>query len=267
MIADDLREDADAFEAAFGVRTHVVKTEIDGLVVDVHGEPFEDLLGAVEADGVGVGAGGALGEVHHPRGVLVHRHVRHAAEVDAVLRRGSGGVVPHQHAAGVAVLGLGGAVAQPDEIPAVTVGRERLGGFGGVEEGLGAESDALQLSAEIDVPIGIIFHDQGAGEAFVDDLVGKVHVTAPAADDAVFALTFFKHLLGFGEHSASGEVRSGEAYPRESLGWNIGAADTRHDLEVKTSHRRGQSHGIQLISPSGHVENVDLLELGVIVSA
>ena len=111
VIAHDLREDADAFEAAFCVRTHVVKTEIDGLVVDVHGEPFEDLLGTVEADGVGVGAGGALGEVHHPCGVLVYLHVRHAAEVDAVLRRGGGGVVPHQHAAGVAVLGLGGAVA------------------------------------------------------------------------------------------------------------------------------------------------------------
>ena len=194
MIAHDLREDADALEAALRVRAHVVQTEIDGFVVDVHGEPLEDLLGAVEADGVGVGAGGPLGEVHHPRRVLVHLHVWHAAEVDAVARRGGGAVVPHQHAAGVAVLGLGGTVAQPDEVPAVTVGRERLGGFGGVEEGLGAESDALELSTEIDVPVGVVLHDQGGGEAFVDDLVGEVHVAAPAADDAVFALAFFKYL-------------------------------------------------------------------------
>ena len=200
VIAHDLWEDADAFEAAFRVRTHVVKTEIDGLVVDVHGEPFEDLLGAVEADGVGVGAGGALGEVHDPRGVLVHLHVRYAAKVDAVLGRGGGGVVLHQHAAGVAVLRLGGAVAQPDEIPAVTVGRERLGGFGSVEEGLGAESDALELGAEIDVPVGVVFHDQGGRKAFVDDFMGEIHVAAPAANDAVFALTFIKHLLGLDQH-------------------------------------------------------------------
>lgn len=262
MIAHDLREDTDAFETALCVRTHVVETEIDRFVVDVHREPFEDLLSAVEADGVGVGAGGALGEVHHPRGILIHLHVRHAAKVDAVFGRGGGGVVLHQHAAGVAILGLGGAVAQPDEIPAVTVGGERLRGFGGVEEGLGAESDTLELSAEIDVPVGVVLHDEGAGEAFVDDLMGEVHVTAPAADDAVFALTFFKHLLGFGQHSASQEMEAGEGYPGESLGWNIGAADPRHDLEIEASHRGGQSHGIELISPSGHVENVDLLKLG-----
>lgn len=197
MIADDLREDADAFETALCVRTHVVETEIDGLVVDIHGEPFEDLLGAMEADGVGVGAGGALGEVHDPRRVLVHLHVRYAAEIDAVFGRGGGGVVLHQHAAGIAVLGLGGAVAQPDEIPAVTVGGERLGGLGGVEEGLRAESDALELGAEVDVPVGVIFHHQGGGEAFVDDLMGEVHMATPAANDAVFALALIEYLLQF----------------------------------------------------------------------
>ena len=69
------------------------------------------------------------------------------------------------------------------------------------------------------------------------------------------------------QHLASRGVEAGEAYPGESLGWNIGAADTGHDLEIEASHRGGQSHGIQLICPSGHVENVYLLELEIIVSA
>lgn len=102
VVRDDLREDADALHAALRTVAHVVQAEVDGLAVEIHGEPLEEFLGAVVGQAVAVSAGGAFQAVHDPRGVVVGRHVRGVAVILASFWWGDRGVVLHDDSGVVA---------------------------------------------------------------------------------------------------------------------------------------------------------------------
>ena len=85
-----------------------------------------------------------------------------------------GVVVLDEDAAVVAVVRLGGAVAEPDEVPVVAVGRGRGGVRGCGLEGLGAEGDVFELGAEVDVPVCVVLEDEGGRLAVLEDPVGTI---------------------------------------------------------------------------------------------
>lgn len=148
MLANDLREDAETCETSCLLRAHVVKSEINGYVVDVHGEEFQQLLGTVIGERIGVGTGGAFGVVDYAGGVVVKGHVWEGAEVRPVIGRCGGRIVLDQNTSVVVVNRLRSTVTEPDQIPSVSVGRKRCGILRRLEEGLASERKILELRTE-----------------------------------------------------------------------------------------------------------------------
>ena len=129
------------------------------------------------ADGVGGGADGFVRLENDARTWGAVAFGGAAAEGPFVFGVWGGGVGEGVDAA-VAV-GGGTAVADPQEVPAVTVGGEFFGKVavlaGGIEgpvcDGFGAVADADHGVFETHVPVDVAFHYQGCGDVFVDDSV------------------------------------------------------------------------------------------------
>lgn len=152
---------------------HLVDAEVHGTVIVRHAEMEEHFLGAAVGERVGVEAGSAFGGVHNACCVGVVRHVRCATQVKSVLHGCGAWVVFENDAPLVAGYGLGGAVAEPEEVPVVTVGGVWDGVGGGAEEPLGTEGVVEELGAEGGVPVGVVFEGEGGGEAVVNYTGGE----------------------------------------------------------------------------------------------
>ena len=48
----------------------------------------------------------------------------------------------------------------------------------------------LELRAQVDVPVGVVFEGDGGGDAFADHALGDVEVGAPGAEDVVSGAFF-----------------------------------------------------------------------------
>ena len=119
--------------------------------------------------------------VHKPRAVIIAlpRHI------DKTLYRLIGasfgcrdrGVILDDEAAWIVGLDGGAAVAQPEEVPVVAVGRPWLPIFGpGAQYILCSLREERKLALEGGIPVCVVFHDQGSGEAAIDHFPGKVQV-------------------------------------------------------------------------------------------
>lgn len=147
--------------------------EIDRFMVIAHAQMEQHLLRSSVTQCVRIQTGPAVGSVHDPRGIIVVRHIRDFAQVEAMDPRGGGGVVFEDDAARVRFDGGEGAVAEPEEVPVVAVGGVWDVVGRGVEEPLGAGGEVEELGPEGDVPVGVVFEDEGGGEAVVYDAVGE----------------------------------------------------------------------------------------------
>jgi len=63
------------------------------------------------------------------------------------------------------------AEAEPKDVPVVAVGGVGACGGGGVEEAAGAFGEVEELGFDADIPVGVVFEDEGGGVAFFDDAV------------------------------------------------------------------------------------------------
>lgn len=63
------------------------------------------------------------------------------------------------------------AEAEPEDVPVVAVGGVGACGGGGVEEVAGAFGEVEELGFDADIPVGVVFEDEGGGVAFFDDAV------------------------------------------------------------------------------------------------
>ena len=182
VAVDDLREDADALEG-IPVAAH----DPDGDVGRAHfvdgGLRQEHLLGAALGERVRVHANAAADAVDDAGGVGEAGHVGDVLVVDPAFRRRDGGVVVDDEEMPVGRVGGDAAVAQPEEIPVVAVGR--MWGvavvFAVVEDELAALGELLELGLEGDVPVRVVFEDDGGGDAFADYTLCEVEVRAPGA--------------------------------------------------------------------------------------
>ena len=129
---------------------------------------------------------GRVGTIGSPLGVRgwTEQHVVHG-------EKGGDGVVVLddvvRDAGGVAVEAT--AVADPEDVPAVAVGGRRggveVGGlFAGSEERAGGGGKLVHLLYDAKIPVGVVFEDEGGGDAVLNDLADDVHVRTPAADYA-----------------------------------------------------------------------------------
>lgn len=238
VAVDQGGEDADAVEWIFFVMAHVADSQVDGGPGLAHGLCAEHFLGALVGERVGVQADAVVGAEDGARGVLFVGQVGDGVEGEAAVGAGDGGVVLDQVAllssggAAVGAMALfgrsvarffggrgfgNGAVAEPEEVPVVAVrglGGLRivwLGRIGGEEAAAPSEVDELVF--EPDVPVGIVFDDEGRGEAIFDDAVeatmlsdellqrvidvrsGKVHMCAPRSYCTVAGLLVLLRLM------------------------------------------------------------------------
>lgn len=133
----------------------------------------EHFLGAAVGERVGVEACSAFGGVHDACCVGVVRHVRYATQIKSVLHGCGAGVVFKDDTPLVAGYRLGGAMAEPEEVPVVAVGGVWDGVDGGTKEPLSAESVVEELGAEGCIPIGVVFEGKGGGEAVVNNTMAE----------------------------------------------------------------------------------------------
>lgn len=83
------------------------------------------------------------------------------------------------------------AVAEPKHIPTIAIRGQRLRGGGRVEDMSGPEGELSKLVFQRDVPIGVVFENQGGREIVVEDRGSSIYMSAPAAGYACGSLSFF----------------------------------------------------------------------------
>ena len=90
-------------------------------------------------------------------------------KVDTMFGEGDCIVILDYKAPLVAFLKCGGAVAEPDEVPLIAIGRPRPLARLDTSDVLGTLRKEDKLIFQIHIPIGIIFHHKGGLEVLVDD--------------------------------------------------------------------------------------------------
>lgn len=60
-------------------------------------------------------------------------------------------------------------MAKPDHIPTVAIRGQRLGGRGCIEDVSAPEGELGELGLQGDVPVGVVFNDQGGREIVLED--------------------------------------------------------------------------------------------------
>ena len=161
MFAEDLWENAYAFETSLFLFAHLTQPIINWFVENIDGEIFQNLGSAVVREGIRVGAGVSGCEEHYSSIVVIGRHIRYVAIVRAMFSRRDIWVVPHYEAPAISVDGGRCTMAEPYQVPAVSIRRVRRLIFGRIKEGLAAKSNVFHGRSKIQIPIGIIFDNDG----------------------------------------------------------------------------------------------------------
>ena len=132
------------------------------------------------------------------------------------------------------------AVSEPEHVPPVAVRGSRLR-RGRVEEMAAPQGELRQLGLQPDVPVGVVFDDQGGREVVVEDCAGGVHVCAPAAGYAGGFVAFFVK-------TRPGDM--GEFFAVYAWNYLVGdSGDGGH-----------KAKGVQFVGSGEHVDKVDLAE-------
>ena len=121
MFAKDLREDAYASETSILRVAHLTKPIVNWPVENVDGEIFQNLGSAVVGESIRVSAGVSGGEEHDSGMVVVGRHIRYIPIIYTILLWGGVGVISHDESPVVSFDGGRCAMAQPHQVPAVTI--------------------------------------------------------------------------------------------------------------------------------------------------
>ena len=161
--------------------------------------------------------------------------------VPAMIRRPDGGIIGDDEARKRLLRRLVlRAVSEPEHVPPVAVRGPRLR-RGRVEEMAAPQGELRQLGLQPDVPVGVVFDDQGGREVVVEDCAGGVHVCAPAAGYAGGLVAFFVK-------ARPGDV--GEVFAVDAWDYLVGdSGDGGHEAD-----------GIQFVGPIEHVDEVDVAE-------
>lgn len=85
---------------------------------------------------------------------------------------GNGDVVLDQVGPRVALRDVVVAETHPKEVPIITVGGMGARRDGSIQQVAGAFGEVKKLGLDADVPVGVVFKDEGGGIALLDDSVG-----------------------------------------------------------------------------------------------
>ena len=122
VLAEDLWEDAYAFEVAVLLFAHLAESVINWLVKDVNGEIFQYLGSTAVGESIRVGASVSGGEEHDSSMIIVGRHIRYVTIVCTMLSWRDVGIVSHYEPPVVSFDGGGCTVSKPHQVPPVTIG-------------------------------------------------------------------------------------------------------------------------------------------------
>lgn len=137
-------------------------------------QPKQDFLRAPEAHRVAEGANRPADHMHHSCVVRVVEHEFRIVHVEMV-GAGNGDVVLDEVGPRVALREVVVAETHPEEVPVITVGGVGARRDGSVQQVAGAFGEVKKLGLDADVPVGVVFKDEGGGIALLDDsVVAKV---------------------------------------------------------------------------------------------
>jgi len=88
-----------------------------------------------------------------------------------VVGTGDGDVVFDQVGPRVTLRDVVVAETNPEDVPVITVGGMGARGDGGIQQVAGAFGEVEELRLDADVPVGVVFEDEGGGIALFDDSV------------------------------------------------------------------------------------------------